>query len=56
MSVAGSDSGALTQPVPFQTDCAFTHESGDTMTKDEYEHIPAVDRKRFMDKANRTSE
>jgi hypothetical protein len=31
------------------TDCAFTHESGDTMTTDEYEKLPAVDRKHLME-------
>jgi hypothetical protein len=31
------------------TDCAFTHESGDTMTTDEYEKLPTVDRERFME-------
>jgi hypothetical protein len=31
------------------TDCAFAHESGDTMTTDEYEKLPVVDRKRFME-------
>jgi len=29
------------------TDCAFTHESGDTKTADEYEKLPAADRERF---------
>src|SRR5262249_23037204 len=31
------------------TDCAFTHESGDTMTTDEYEKLRVVDRKRFTE-------
>jgi len=31
------------------TDCAFTHESGDTMTMDEYERLPVADRKSFME-------
>ena len=31
------------------TECAFTHELGDTMTTDEYEKLPAVDRRRFME-------
>jgi hypothetical protein len=31
------------------TGCAFTHESWDTMTADEYEKLPAVDRRGFME-------
>jgi hypothetical protein len=31
------------------TDCAFTHESGNTMTADEYEKLPAADRERFKE-------
>ena len=31
------------------TDCAFTHESGDTMTTDEYENLPVADRNHFME-------
>jgi hypothetical protein len=31
------------------TNCGFTHESGDTMTTDEYQKLPAADRERFME-------
>jgi hypothetical protein len=31
------------------TDCAFTHEPEDTMTTNEYQKLPAVDRERFME-------